>query len=143
MDGEEESRSVRGRSRSQGTGRKTKGLRWGNIKLKTSKAAEKNRLRYVLSTLPPEIIVERLKSAVATNVQARTALALVFDKKSFPPKSKARCTRCGDYFDPNYKTDEDCKDVQEHHMDSRYILYECAKCEEEWESLPDAIVDFG
>ena len=118
----------------------------GNTKLKTSKASEKDRLQYVLTKVSPDIVVERLKSALATNVQTRTALALVFDKKTFPPPSTVRCTRCGEDYDPSYNSEEACQephDVEEFWMHSWSIAYECARCGKEWEGLPDALVDFG
>lgn len=110
----------------------------GNIKLDTSKAEEKDRLHYVLSNVSPDIVVERLKSALASNVQTRTALTLVFDKKSFPPPSKARCTRCDEEYDPNYNSRTSCQlpheELERVHKHSRGSTWECAKCCGSWES---------
>lgn len=44
-------------------------------------------------------------------------LALVFDKKTFPPPSMACCTQCGKDFDLSYNSEDACQEphgVKEH-----------------------------
>ena len=99
--------------------------------------AEKERLLHVFSELSPELVLQRLKDALDCNDQVLSALSLIFDEETFPPKSLLTCTR-GSKFDPNYNTLTSCTlshpEIDRIHKTSRGSIWRCDECGEEWES---------
>ena len=67
-----------------------------------------------------------------------SALSLIVDEETFPPKSLLTCTRCGSEFDPNYNTLTSCTlphpEIDRIHKTSRGSIWRCDECGEEWES---------
>ena len=67
-----------------------------------------------------------------------SALSLIVDEETFPPKSLLTCTRCGSEFDPNYNTLISCTlshpEIDRIHKTSCGSIWRCDECGEEWES---------
>ena len=100
--------------------------------------AEKERLLHVFSELSPELVLQRLEDVLECSDLVLSALSLVFDEETFPPKSLLTCTHCGSEFDPNYNTLTSCTlshpEIDRIHETSCGSIWRCDECGEEWES---------
>ena len=100
--------------------------------------AEKEGLLHVFSELSQELVLQRLKDAMQCSDLVLSALSLIFDEETFPPKSLLTCTRCGSEFDPNYNTLTSCTlpypEIDRIHKTSHGSIWRCDECGEEWES---------
>ena len=106
-------------------------------------------LTYVLTALPAEVVVNRLKLALGRRgprIQnfTRAVLSAVFAEKDFPDQTRATCARCGRNFDPaaayNHgaacKVDHDVVHTAEGVQCNAYVnSTRCKKCDREWDAV--------